>query len=163
MKKLLSSVVLTLGLLFNYSEVLADGFYYSPTVQVLGQSHIPFILPGATTTTITVGTGSAIAANLSTLAAMQAYPAGQPAYVYLAQNSLSGSLPAAAGFYYATITDTTHAVVYSNLYPGGTPVVPTNLTTWASITNATITPTTGTEVIAYALSIPAITFRLLPG
>ena len=125
------------------------------TVRVLGQSAIPFILPGASSTTIVIS-GNAGVATMSGLTALPSYTASQPLFVYVPAAAFATGVPATAGFFYGTFASTTSITVYNNPYvPPGTPQVPATTTTFSSITAVSLAPTVNTEVVAYQLKIPA--------
>jgi len=140
---------------------MPDGVYNPyQTVLALGQLSIPFIRPGAASTTIAVQTGSNIAAVCTTMATMPGWAASQPVYVYLAANSLASGVPATAGYYYGVLQSTSAITIYNNPYSnvamggtGGTPIIPAILNTWSSITNSTITPTTNSVTLAYQFQV----------
>jgi hypothetical protein len=70
--------------------------------------------------------------------------AGTNYYMYFPAGAIAAG--SAAGFYYVVMSTTTAGTIYNNTYTGGTPVVPSSLTAFATTGPGAYTQTTGTEI-----------------
>lgn len=158
-------ILLLFGLLLTSSPVLAQT---SPinigqrpnVVYSIAQAHVPFVLPGGSSTAqFTVAQGAATpdgnhAAALTNLTALQTTFASG-AYFYMPASAITAG--SAAGWYYGIGTSTTAVTLYSNSYTSGTPTIPAALTGFATITPGNVSQTTGSAITAYSVTIPANT------
>lgn len=111
--------------------------------EIMVETAIPLIFPPS----FTSGNNGAFT-GMSTLP--YAYPA---CYIWLPINSISATLPAAAGWYYAECSSTTAGTIYNNTWDGAsTPVAPTTKTAFATTGVGAVTGPTS-EVAAINLPI----------
>jgi hypothetical protein len=137
----------------DFGEVISNGTSWTfqgfqssvGQARMLFQSGIPLIV---------MPTSSAVsAAGILTSATTLPIITG-PCYVYLPANYLA--TVSAAGWYYGTITDSTHIQTYQNTYSGtGVAAVPTSLAPWTGLSGGTPTGSTGAKTIT--LTMPANT------
>ena len=126
------------------NNVTFDGNVFTPNVSyILGQSRIPFILPGAGT----MGNNGAIT-GLTSLPRTYNAPG---AYIYLPAGAIaSGS---AAGWYWFVASSATAGTVYNNTYSSGTPAAPGSPTAFSTTGPGAWTLATATYFNAYTLAI----------
>jgi len=134
----------------DYGFVISDGVaWHSLGFQsnvapatLLAQSGLPLMI---------VPSGSAVSSvGAVTLGTTLPIAAGS-CYGYLPANYLGTQQPA-AGWYYGTITDATHLLMYQNPWSGtGVASVPTTLAPWAGLSGGTPTGSTGAQTITFTV------------
>lgn len=109
--------------------------------QILGQSHIPFVLPSSGTM-----------GNNGALSAITALPTTYAnAYLWCPANAISAG--SAAGWYYTQMSSTTAGTVFNNTYTSGTLAIPGTPTPFVTTGPGAYTQTTGSNIAAYTLAI----------
>lgn len=122
--------------------------------QTKGQTGVPMVSSGS---------GSMANNGVGTLTtALGATPAITSCYILLPAGAVATGVPAAATYYYAVFTDTTHYTAFNNTYSTGTtsiPGTPTAFVTTGPGAYAGVSGATG----AYNLSIPGNTLGINGG
>ena len=127
----------------TYNPIRCNAGAINDCYPTLGQTGIPFVIPSSGT----MGNNGALAV---TTALDYAYPAS---YVRLPAGAIqTGS---AAGWYYAVWSSASTATVYNNVYTSGNPVIPTSPAAFSTTGPGAYTQSTGSNIGAYTLSIPA--------
>jgi hypothetical protein len=134
----------------DYGFVVSDGTAWhslgfqgtSAPAGIIAQSGLPLII---------VPSGSAVSAvGAITLGTTLPIAAGS-CFGYLPANYLGTQQPT-AGWYYGTITDSTHILMYQNTWSGtGVAAIPTTLVPWAGLSGGTPTGSTGAQTVTFTV------------
>lgn len=110
--------------------------------EIMVETAIPLIFPPSFTS-----------GNNGAFSAMNTLPYAYPAcYIWLPINSISATLPAAAGWYYAECSSTTAGTIYNNTWDGAsTPTAPTTKTAFVTTGVGAVT---GPTTVVAAINLP---------
>lgn len=129
------------------AAITPSGLAGSGGSYVIGNSGVPFVLPGSGS----MGNNGAL--TLTT--ALAAAPAITSCYVWMPAGAIVSA--STAGWYYALFSSTTVAQVFNNTYTIGTPAIPASPTAFATTGPGAYTGASS-AITAYSLSIPGNMF-----